>query len=382
MLQSLALILLLGLITSKLLEKIKIPGLVGMIISGILISSFMDIKIINISSELRQIALVVILTRSGLSLNFKTLKKVGRPSIFLCFLPATFEMIACTIIAPCIFKISYLESALLGSVLAAVSPAVVSPRMIKMIENRIGTKKGIPEMILAGSSVDDVYVIVFFSVFLSLLTKNTLTYIKFIQLPISIFLGIVFGVILGKILMYIFKKIEMTNITKTIVLISISFLSLKLQDFLPVAVLLSIMVIGMYINAKDADMSKQLSSVYSNLWNVFEILLFVLVGISLKLEYIKTNAILAIVLLMLILIFRVLAVYISVSKTKLIFREKLFCMLSYIPKATVQAAIGGVPLAMGVKSGELILTISVIAILFTAPIGAFCIDNTQQWLEK
>lgn len=222
----------------------------------------------------------------------------------------------------------------------------------------------------------------FFSVFLSLLTKNTLTYIKFIQLPISIFLGIVFGVILGKILMYIFKKIEMTNITKTIVLISISFLSLKLQDFLPVAVLLSIMVIGMYINAKDADMSKQLSSVYSNLWNVFEILLFVLVGISLKLEYIKTNAILAIVLLMLILIFRVLAVYISVSKTKLIFREKLFCMLSYIPKATVQAAIGGVPLAMGVKSGELILTISVIAILFTAPIGAFCIDNTQQWLEK
>lgn len=382
MLQSLALILLLGLITSKLLEKIKIPGLVGMIISGILISSFMDIKIINISSELRQIALVVILTRSGLSLNFKTLKKVGRPSIFLCFLPATFEMIACTIIAPCIFKISYLESALLGSVLAAVSPAVVSPRMIKMIENRIGTKKGIPEMILAGASVDDVYVIVFFSVFLSLLTKNTLTYIKFIQLPISIFLGIVFGVILGKILMYIFKKIEMTNITKTIVLISISFLSLKLQDFLPVAVLLSIMVIGMYINAKDADMSKQLSSVYSNLWNVFEILLFVLVGISLKLEYIKTNAILAIVLLMLILIFRVLAVYISVSKTKLIFKEKLFCMLSYIPKATVQAAIGGVPLAMGVKSGELILTISVIAILFTAPIGAFCIDNTQQWLEK
>ncbi len=382
MLQSLALILLLGLITSKLLEKIKIPGLVGMIISGILISSFMDIKIINISSELRQIALVVILTRSGLSLNFKTLKNVGRPSIFLCFLPATFEMIACTIIAPCIFKISYLESALLGSVLAAVSPAVVSPRMIKMIENRIGTKKGIPEMILAGASVDDVYVIVFFSVFLSLLTKNTLTYIKFIQLPISIFLGIVFGVILGKILMYIFKKIEMTNITKTIVLISISFLSLKLQDFLPVAVLLSIMVIGMYINAKDADMSKQLSSVYSNLWNVFEILLFVLVGISLKLEYIKTNAILAIVLLMLILIFRVLAVYISVSKTKLIFKEKLFCMLSYIPKATVQAAIGGVPLAMGVKSGELILTISVIAILFTAPIGAFCIDNTQQWLEK
>ncbi len=382
MLQSLALILLLGLITSKLLEKIKIPGLVGMIISGILISSFVDIKIINISSELRQIALVVILTRSGLSLNFKTLKKVGRPSIFLCFLPATFEMIACTIIAPCIFKISYLESALLGSVLAAVSPAVVSPRMIKMIENRIGTKKGIPEMILAGASVDDVYVIVFFSVFLSLLTKNTLTYIKFIQLPISIFLGIVFGVILGKILMYIFKKIEMTNITKTIVLISISFLSLKLQDFLPVAVLLSIMVIGMYINAKDADMSKQLSSVYSNLWNVFEILLFVLVGISLKLEYIKTNAILAIVLLMLILIFRVLAVYISVSKTKLIFKEKLFCMLSYIPKATVQAAIGGVPLAMGVKSGELILTISVIAILFTAPIGAFCIDNTQQWLEK
>lgn len=382
MLQSLALILLLGLITSKLLEKIKIPGLVGMIISGILISSFMDIKIINISSELRQIALVVILTRSGLSLNFKTLKKVGRPSIFLCFLPATFEMIACTIIAPCIFKISYLESALLGSVLAAVSPAVVSPRMIKMIENRIGTKKGIPEMILAGASVDDVYVIVFFSVFLSLLTKNNLTYIKFIQLPISIFLGIVFGVILGKILMYIFKKIEMTNITKTIVLISISFLSLKLQDFLPVAVLLSIMVIGMYINAKDADMSKQLSSVYSNLWNVFEILLFVLVGISLKLEYIKTNAILAIVLLMLILIFRVLAVYISVSKTKLIFKEKLFCMLSYIPKATVQAAIGGVPLAMGVKSGELILTISVIAILFTAPIGAFCIDNTQQWLEK
>lgn len=382
MLQSLALILLLGLIASQLLEKFKIPGLVGMILVGIAISQFMDIKIVNISNELRQIALVVILTRSGLSLNFNSLKKVGRPSILLSFLPATFEMLSCTLIAPLVFKISYLEASLLGSVIAAVSPAVVSPRMVKMIENKIGTKKGIPEMILAGASVDDVYVIVFFSIFLSLLTKHTFSYISLITLPISIILAILLGLILGSVLIYIFKKIEMTDITKTIVLISISFLLLKIQTILPIAVLLSIMVIGMYINAKDIKIAKNISSIYNNLWKVFEILLFVLVGISLKLEYISSNAILAIILLLLVLIFRMLAVYISVSKTKLIFKEKLFCMLSYIPKATVQAAIGSVPLSMGLEVGSLILTVSAISILLTAPIGAFCIDNTQKWLEK
>lgn len=382
MLQSIAIILLLGLILSKLSEKIKIPGLVGMIIAGILISKFIDEKTLNVSIELRKIALIVILTRSGLTLDFNKLKKVGRPSILLSFLPATFEIVACTIIAPLIFKISYLESALLGSVLAAVSPAVVSPRMIKMIENKIGTKKGIPEMILAGASVDDVYVIVFFTVFLTLLTKNTLSYMQFIYLPISIISGIILGIILGRILIYIFNKIQMTDITKMIVLISISFLSFNIEKILPVSVLLSIMVTGMYINAKSKVISKELSLKYNTLWKVFEILLFTLVGISLKIKYLKTNIFFGIILLLLILIFRLLAVYISTIKTKLTLNEKFFCMCSYIPKATVQAAIGGLPLAMGVKNGDLILAISVISIIFTAPIGAFCIDNFQNLLEK
>lgn len=379
MLQSLAIILLLGLVFSKILEKFKIPGLIGMIIVGICISKFMHPKIFNISSDLRQIALIVILTRSGLSLNLDNLKKVGRPAMLLCFLPATFEMIACSIIAPMIFKISHLEGALLGSVLAAVSPAVVSPRMIRMIENKIGIKKGIPEMILAGASVDDVYVIVFFTSFLTLLYKNTLSYMEFVKLPISIVLGIVFGIILGKIILYIYNKIEMSSVNMTITLISISFLAIKIQDFLPIAVLLSLMVMGMTIN-RSKDICQKLNTSYMNLWKVFEILLFVLVGVSIKVEYLKENFILGILLILLILIFRMLAVYICVLRTNLNTKERVFCMLAYIPKATVQAAIGGVPLAMGLNCGSLVLTISAIAILFTAPIGAYLIDNTQQYI--
>lgn len=380
MLVSLAIIFLLGLICSKFVEKIKLPGLIAMILVGIIISPYMDNKILNISSELRTIALIVILTRSGLSLDFNELKKVGKSSILLSFLPATFEIIACIFIAPLIFNISYLEAALLGSVLAAVSPAVVAPRMIKLIENK-ASKKGIPEMILFGASIDDVYVIVFFTSFLSLLTTNIFSYKEIFMVPFKIVFGILFGIILGKITIFLFKKIYMSKITKTIILISISFLILPIQNYLPISTLLSIMTMGMCINYEIKDICIELKETYANLWTVFEIFLFVLVGISVKISYLKENVILGIILLLLILIFRMLAVYISVGNNGLNYREKIFCMFSYIPKATVQAAIGGIPLAMGVKSGNLILTISVIAILFTAPLGAFLMDNTRYLLK-
>lgn len=380
MLVSLAIIFLLGLICSKFVEKIKLPGLIAMILVGIAISPYMDNKILNISSELRTIALIVILTRSGLSLDFNELKKVGKSSMLLSFLPATFEIIACIFIAPLIFNISYLEAALLGSVLAAVSPAVVAPRMIKLIENK-ESKKGIPEMILFGASIDDVYVIVFFTSFLSLLTTNKFSYKEIFVVPFKIVLGILFGIILGKITIFLFKKIYMSKITKTIILISISFLILPIQNYLPISTLLSIMAMGMCINYEIKDICVELKETYASLWSVFEIFLFVLVGISVKISYLKENVILGIILLLLILIFRMLAVYISVGNNGLSYREKIFCMFSYIPKATVQAAIGGIPLAMGVKSGNLILTISVIAILFTAPLGAFLMDNTRYLLK-
>lgn len=380
MLQSIALILLVGLIAGSILKKIKMPSLVGWIIAGIIISPFMDKKLLSISGDLRQIALIIILTRAGLALNLDNLKKVGKSAILMSFVPASIELLACTIFAPYFLGLSVLDSALLGSVLAAVSPAVVAPRMIDLIEKNIGTKKGIPEMILAGSSVDDVYVIVFFSTFLSLEISKKMNILSFVLIPVNIIVGIVLGLVLAYLLLKLMKYIKLSKEAKLILLLSLSFLILILPKFFPIAPLLSIMTLGVYINKKDSVLCEQMKKNYENLWKIFEIILFVLVGVSLHVNLTNINLFKVILLIFVIQIFRALGVMLSLSGTKLNIKEKVFCVFSYIPKATVQAAIGSIPLMSGLDCGVIILFVSVVAILTTAPIGAYLIDKSKKLL--
>lgn len=390
MLTDIAIIFIFGIIFARFSEKIGLAPIIGMLIAGILISpnqfGLVSENIVNLSADLRQIALVTILTRAGLSLNFDKLKKVGRPAIFLSFLPATFEMLGLIIFGKMIFKIDTIDAGILAAVLAAVSPAIVVPRMIKLMDEGYGRDKSIPEMILAGSSVDDVFVIVFFSSFLALKTGGELSAMSFINIPISIFTGILFGIIVGKILAILFNKIYINSIYKAMIFISTSFLMMKFQNlienYIAMAALIAIMVSGMTINRKDETLTKELLSSYDRLWKVFELFLFVLVGISVDMSYVKEAGILAVLLILIGLIFRMIGVNVSLLGTNLNKDERLFTSFAYLPKATVQAAIGPVALSMGLSSGNLILSVSVIAILITAPIGAILTDKTYKKLLK
>ena len=390
MLTDIAIIFIFGIIFARFSEKIGLAPIIGMLIAGILISpnqfGLVSENIVNLSADLRQIALVTILTRAGLSLNFDKLKKVGRPAIFLSFLPATFEMLGLIIFGKMIFKIDTIDSGILAAVLAAVSPAIVVPRMIKLMDEGYGRDKSIPEMILAGSSVDDVFVIVFFSSFLALKTGGELSAMSFINIPISIFTGILFGIIVGKILAILFNKIYINSIYKAMIFISTSFLMMKFQNlienYIAMAALISIMTSGMIINRKDETLAKELLSSYDRLWKVFELFLFVLVGISVDMSYVKEAGILAVLLILIGLIFRMIGVNVSLLGTNLNKDERLFTSFAYLPKATVQAAIGPVALSMGLSSGNLILSVSVIAILITAPTGAILTDKTYKKLLK
>ena len=390
MLTDIAVIFILGIIFARFSEKIGLAPIIGMLIAGILISpnqfGLVSENIVNLSADLRQIALVTILTRAGLSLNFDKLKKVGRPAIFLSFLPATFEMLGLIIFGKMIFKIDTIDAGILAAVLAAVSPAIVVPRMIKLMDEGYGRDKSIPEMILAGSSVDDVFVIVFFSSFLALKTGGELSVMSFINIPISIFTGILFGIIVGKILAILFNKIYINSIYKAMIFISTSFLMMKFQNlienYIAMAALIAIMVSGMTINRKDETLTKELLSSYDRLWKVFELFLFVIVGISVDMSYVKEAGILAVLLILIGLIFRMIGVNVSLLGTNLNKDERLFTSFAYLPKATVQAAIGPVALSMGLSSGNLILSVSVIAILITAPIGAILTDKTYKKLLK
>lgn len=390
MLTDIAVIFILGIIFARFSENIGLAPIIGMLIAGILISpnqfGLVSENIVNLSADLRQIALVTILTRAGLSLNFDKLKKVGRPAIFLSFLPATFEMLGLIIFGKMIFKIDTIDAGILAAVLAAVSPAIVVPRMIKLMDEGYGKNKSIPEMILAGSSVDDVFVIVFFSSFLALKTGGELSAMSFINIPISIFTGILFGIIVGKILAILFNKIYINSIYKAMIFISTSFLMMKFQNlienYIAMAALIAIMVSGMTINRKDETLTKELLSSYDRLWKVFELFLFVLVGISVDMSYVKEAGILAVLLILIGLIFRMIGVNVSLLGTNLNKDERLFTSFAYLPKATVQAAIGPVALSMGLSSGNLILSVSVIAILITAPIGAILTDKTYKKLLK
>ena len=388
MLTSIAVILLFGLLVGWIFSKAKLPSLLGMIIVGIVLSphglNLVDDSMLTISGDLRQIALVIILTRAGLSLNFSDLKMVGRPALLMCFVPACVEMVGTIIFAPLLLGVSILDAAIIGSVMAAVSPAVVVPRMIKLIEDGYGTDKSIPQLILAGASVDDVFVIVVFTALTTLASTGEVSAISFIQIPTSILLGVLLGGAVGTILVWYFRRFHIRDSVKVLIILSVSFLLLELQNRLegivPVSGLLAIMSMGIIINQKYDVLAKRLSVKYNKLWLGAEIFLFVLVGIAVDLKYALAAGVVVILLVILALVFRMMGVAVSLVKTKLNKKERLFCMVAYTPKATVQAALGTVPLAMGLSCGEIVLTVAVISILITAPFGAIGVDNSYKKL--
>ncbi len=387
MLLSIALILLSGLVFGWLCKKIRFPALFGMIIAGIIIGPYvldlLDSSILDISSEIRRVALIIILIRAGLKLDISDLKKIGRPALFMSFVPACFEIAGTVIFAPMLLGLSYLEAAVLGSVIAAVSPAVVVPRMIKLIDENRGTKKGIPQLILTGASVDDVFVIVLFTTFSGLADGKTVSWMSFAGIPVSIVTGILIGLLTGLLLRLFFSRFRIHITVRVMIIFAVSFILDRAESavpFIPFAALLSIMALGTEIRRKDRESAVALSNVFDKLWIPAEIFLFVLVGASVAIDSVKSAGVSALILLPLILVFRMAGVFISVLGTKFSLKEKLFCMIAYIPKATVQAAIGGIPLAMGLPCGQTVLTVSVISILLTAPIGAFATDLTYKKL--
>ena len=388
MLTSIALILLFGLLLGWIFSKLKLPSLLGMIILGIILGphalDLIDESILMISGELRQIALVIILTRAGLSLDLSDLKKVGRPAVLMCFIPACAEILGTVLLAPVLLKVSFLEAGIIGSVIAAVSPAVIVPRMIRMIDEGYGTNKSIPQLILAGASVDDVFVIVIFTALTTLASTGTISAGSFAQIPISIALGILLGFAVGAVLVLFFQRYHMRDSVKIMIILSISFLLLEVQNRLegtiPVSGLLAIMSMGIIIKQKYDVLASRLSIKYNKLWLGAEIFLFVLVGAVVDLKYVVSAGVASILLIVGALLFRMLGVAFSLIRTDLLKKERLFCMLAYTPKATVQAAIGAIPLSMGLDCGNTVLTVAVLAILITAPFGAVCVDNLYKRL--
>lgn len=380
MLISIALILLVGLFLGWLCKKIRFPSLFGMIIGGIILGPFVlnaiDSKLLGASSELRQIALIIILIRAGLKLDLSELKRVGRPALLMCFLPASVEILGVVLIAPKLFGISIPDAAIIGSVIGAVSPAVIVPRMIKLIDEGWGADKGIPQMILAGASVDDVFVIVMFTTFTGLARGEGISAVSFLSIPVSIVLGVIAGSVCGWLLSKLFTLAHIRDTVKVIILFILSFALVWAEGILPVpfAALIAVMAAGAAIKRKKPELSARLSTRFDKLWVVAEISLFVLVGASVSIESAASAGVKAVILLLCALAFRMAGVFLCLIKTGLNFKERLFCMIAYTPKATVQAAIGGLPLAMGLECGQLVLTVSVIAILITAPFGAFGID--------
>lgn len=388
MLTSLAIIFLLGLLMGSIFNKLKLPSLMGMIFTGILLSPYafnlLDDKILSISPDLRQLALVIILTRAGLSLDVKDLKKVGRPAVLMCFVPACFEILAVVMIAPKLLGVTVLEAAIMGAVVAAVSPAIIVPRMINLIEQKIGKENSIPQLIMAGASVDDIFVIVLFTAFTDLAKGGDMSLSSFAQIPISIVMGVLVGVLIATVLIKIFKKVHLRDSIKVIIILSVSFLLIELQNSLesiiPMSGLLAIMSMGILIKAKYEMLAVRLSNKYNKLWLAAEIVLFVLVGATVNVQYAITAGIPVVIVILFALMIRMIGVFVCLIKTKLSKKERLFCMIAYTPKATVQAAIGGMPLAMGLSCGNIILTVAVLAILITAPFGAIGIDSTYKKL--
>ena len=382
MLLSISLILILGMFMGWICRKMKLSALLGMLITGIILGPYglnlLDGSILGISAELRKIALIIILTRAGLGLDLSGLKKLGRPAVLMCFVPASFELLGMILLAPKLMGLSVLESAVMGAVLAAVSPAVVVPRMVKLMDEGYGVKEGIPQLILAGASVDDVYVIVLFSTFVGMMQGEGASILKFVNIPVSIFFGIAIGLFLGVLLAYFFKKVHIRDTSKVLIILSISFLLVVIEDKLTTAItfssLIAVMFIGIGLQKKREAVAKRLSVKYGKLWVAAEVFLFVLVGATVNIEYLGKIGAKAFVVIIGALIFRMFGVFVCLLGTSLQRKERLFAMMAYTPKATVQAAIGGIPLALGLACGDIVLTVAVLAIVFTAPLGAFAID--------
>lgn len=388
MLTSVAMILLLGLLFGNIFSKLRLPSLLGMILVGIVLGPYalyaIDSSILDISPDLRQLALVIILTRAGLALNIADLKKVGRPAVLMCFVPACAEIAGVIVLAPLLLGVTALEAAVIGSVTAAVSPAVIVPRMIRLMDEGYGRKHSIPQLLLAGASVDDVFVIVLFTAFISLASTGTVSVIDFLQIPVSIVSGILTGAAAGYALVFFFKRVHMRDSVKILILLSLSFLLLGLEDYLegilPLSGLLAVMSAGILIRRCYPVLAERLSAKYNKLWLAAEIFLFVLVGAAVDLRYAVSAGIFAVLLVVGALAFRMAGVALSLVRTGLTKRERWFCMIAYTPKATVQAAIGAIPLTMGLACGQMVLTVAVLSILITAPLGAVCIDNLSRKL--
>ncbi len=391
MLLSFGLIFIVGMVLGKAFEKIHLPKLLGMLLTGVLLGPYvfnlLDVKLLEISTELRQIALIIILARAGLNLDIADLKKVGRPAILMCFVPACFEIAAMILIAPKLLGITALEAAILGTVVAAVSPAVIVPRMINLIEKGYGKEKSIPQMVMAGASVDDIFVIVLFTAFTGLAQSGTITATQFLTIPTSIIFGSLGGVLVGIILSELFRTVKLKDSEKIVIILAVSFALVTLEHFMDGVVgfsgLLAIMALGATLKVKKKETAQRLSLKFSELWVGAEILLFVLVGATVNIQYAVKAGVVSVVIVVVVVLFRMLGVAVSLFKTNLNKKEKLFTSFAYIPKATVQAAIGGLPLAMGLECGEIVLTVAVVSIIVTAPVGAFLIDKSyKKCLEK
>lgn len=388
MLLSIALILLVGMSMGWICRKIKLPGLLGMLITGIVLGPYvlnmLDIKLLGISADLRKIALIIILTRAGLGLDLTSLKKIGRPAVLMCFVPETFELAGMLLLAPRLMGISLLEAAVMGAVLAAVSPAVVVPRMVKLMEEGYGVKEGIPQLILAGASVDDVYVIVLFSTFSGMMQGEGASVIRFVNIPVSIILGMIIGLTIGILLAFYFQKVHIRDTAKVLIILGISFLLAAAEDSLTTPVtfsaLIAIMFIGVGLQRKREAVAKRLAVKYGKLWVAAEVFLFVLVGATVNIGYLGRVGVRALLMIAGALLFRMAGVWVCLLGTGLKRGEKAFTMLAYTPKATVQAAIGGIPLALGFACGDTVLTVAVLAIVLTAPLGAFAIDLSYRKL--
>ncbi len=388
MLLSISLILIFGMFMGWICQKLKLPSLLGMLITGIVLGPFgfnlLDNGILGISAELRKIALIIILTRAGLGLDLSGLKKIGRPAVLMCFVPASLEMIGMILLAPKLMGLTTLEAAIMGAVLAAVSPAVVVPRMVKLMDEGYGVNEGIPQLILAGASVDDVYVIVMFSTFVGMMQGEGASVLRFANIPISIFFGIALGLVLGILLAYFFKKVHIRDTSKVLIILSISFFLVVIEDKMTTAItfsaLIAIMFIGIGLQKKREVVAKRLSVKYGKLWVAAEVFLFVLVGATVNIEYLGKVGAKAFIVIIGALAFRMFGVFICLLGTSLKKKERLFTMMAYTPKATVQAAIGGIPLALGFSCGDTVLTVAVLAIVITAPLGAFAIDLSYKKL--
>lgn len=394
MLTSLAFIFLVGLSLAGICQRLHLPRILGMLVTGILLGPYvlnlLDPSILSISSDLRQMALIIILLKAGLSLNLSDLKRVGRPAIMMSFVPASCEILAFFLFAPYILGITRIEAAVMGAVLGAVSPAVVIPRMVQLMDERYGTNKSIPQLIMAGASCDDIFVIVLFSTFVSMAQGGSANVADFLNIPISILLGIALGAVVGYLLSRFFEtayahKHYVRNSMKVIVVLGMSFLLMSIETWLEgivsVSGLLAVVSMACVLKIKSsAFVSTRLSEKFGKLWLAAEVLLFVLVGAAVDIRYTLDAGVAAVLMIFLALAFRAVGVSICVLGTAMSFKERLFCVIAYLPKATVQAAIGSVPLAMGLPCGQIVLSVAVVAILITAPLGSLGMDLTYKSL--